>query len=310
MPQRDRGGWRAGAAVLGLALVAASVAPAAVDPPARAHAVAQRPCGRAAADLARPGPYRVATARRTLSGAEGAARPLEVTGWFPAASRCRSSVIVFSHGNTDRPALFARLLTHLASEGFVVLAAQHDDGPAGGGAAQRRADVRVLLDHPAVVADRLAPGLGARIDAARIGVGGHSLGAKTAAELAGRDRRIRAVLLFAGGTTAGPPEAIRAPTLAVAGSADTTVPADRVRRFAARVPAATPHGFLLIRDADHHAYDDRCVRHATCAIVATYATSLFLTYLDGLRAAGAPLDPHRRHDPRVVLRTTRMPPGR
>jgi hypothetical protein len=43
-------------------------------------------------------------------------------------------------------------------------------------------------------------------------------------------------------------------------------------------------------------------------IVASYATSFFLTYLDGVRSADGLLDPHRHRAARLSLRTVGMPP--
>jgi predicted dienelactone hydrolase len=224
---------------------------------------------------------------------------------------CRSALILFSHGHEGRPSDYSTLLAHLASEGFAVLAPHHPDAqhPGHDEIAERPGDLRYLLDHLTPVAERLNPGLATHIDRRRVGTAGHSFGGYTAASLAATDRRIRADLVMAGGTRTRVARTIRVPTLALAGADDRLITANQVGVFAASLPAGTPHGFLVIRGAGHDAYGDDCARRRTCAIAATYATSFFLTYLDGVRGAGGPLDRRQLRDARLSLRTTGMPPG-
>jgi predicted dienelactone hydrolase len=308
----------AGAALATLGCVAALSACAGAPSHAPAAAVRAASCARATADLAAPGPYRVGSAHVALTrvGASGRSRSIDPTAWFPTATRsggpvtCRSALILFSHGANGRATDYSRLLTHLAGEGFVVLAPHHPDRQQGGPgeASDRTDDMEYLLDHLGAIADRLAPGLAARIDTGRIGVAGHSFGGFTSADMAATDPRVRAALVMAGGERGPAAASIRVPVLAMAGGADHLIPVALVRAFVSRLAATTPHGLLVIGGAGHGAYGDGCTHGRTCGIVASYATSFFLTYLDGVRSADGLLDPHRHRAARLSLRTVGMPP--
>jgi dienelactone hydrolase len=259
------------------------------------------------ADLAAPGPFRVRAAhirlaRRATTSSQ--VRHIDPWAWFPA-SRCRFPLIVFSHGANGKPTGYRLLLRHLASEGFVVLAPHHPDRTAQGDEATERVDdVTYLLDHLPAVAGRLAP---ATIDAKRVGVAGHSFGAFVASNEAVSEPRIRAALPMAGPLRPGPAASTRVPVLAMTGLSDTLVPSRLVRAYYAQLPSSVPHGLLQIGRADHSAYGDHCVVEKTCAIVQAYATSFFLTYLDGLRSADRLLNPATQRPARLRLQTVRMP---
>lgn len=264
-------------------------------------------------DLAAAGPYRVQTAHAGLArraSTSSQVRHIDPTAWFPAPgrSRCRFALILFSHGANGTPAADAPLLAHLASEGFVVLAPLHPDrGARGDEAAERVGDVTYLLQHVGTIARRLSPGLPGELDRRRVGIAGHSFGAFTASYEAESDRRIRAALVMAGPLRPGNAGSTRVPVLAMTGAADGLVPSRLVRAYYDRLPASVPHGYLQIGGANHYAYGTRCTAERTCGIVDSYATSFFLTYLDGDRSAGRLLDPHAPRSPRVRLRTVRMP---
>jgi predicted dienelactone hydrolase len=142
-------------------------------------------------------------------------------------------LIVFSHGFGGNKDAFATVSRHWASHGYVVIQPTHADGLArrdgdgnAGGAtrgrlragglvaglndpdriADRVADLVLILDSLAEIA-KATPGLEGRIDAKRIGVGGHSFGAYTAMLIGGvtvdlggakgrsfRDRRVTCIL--------------------------------------------------------------------------------------------------------------------
>ena len=120
-------------------------------------------------------------------------------------------LIVFSHGFGGSKDAFSTIARHWADHGYVVLQPTHDDGlrrrdgdhTAGGGRlgrlgaggllaglndpdriADRVADLVLILDSLAKI-EKAAPGLEGRIDAKRIGVGGHSFGAYTAMLIGG-----------------------------------------------------------------------------------------------------------------------------
>jgi predicted dienelactone hydrolase len=142
-------------------------------------------------------------------------------------------VIVFSHGFGGHKDAFAAISRHWASHGYIVIHPTHADGmqrrqfdrAAGGGPygrlgmgglvrglndpvriADRVADIVLLMDSLAEIA-KATPALAGRIDAERIGVGGHSFGAYTAMLIGGvtvdlgggrgrsfRDERVRCIL--------------------------------------------------------------------------------------------------------------------
>jgi len=56
-----------------------------------------------------------------------------------------------------------------------------------------------------------------------------------------------------------------------------------------------------------HASAPRAAAQAARSCTGPYATSFFLTYLDGLRGAGRLLDPSTPRPARVLLQTVRMP---
>ena len=142
-------------------------------------------------------------------------------------------LIVFSHGFGGNKDAFATVSRHWASHGYFVIQPTHADGLArrdgdgnAGGATRGRLRAGGLvagLNDPDRIADRVAdlvlildslaeivkatPGLEGRIDAKRIGVGGHSFGAYTAMLIGGvtvdlggekdrsfRDRRVTCIL--------------------------------------------------------------------------------------------------------------------
>lgn len=155
---------------------------------------------------------------------------------FPAVDG-RYPLIVFSHGFGGSKDAFSTVSRHWASHGYVVIHPTHADGmerrqagraaeggPAGrpgmGGLlrglndpariADRVADIVLVLDSLATIA-KAAPTLAGRIDADRIGVGGHSFGAFTAMLIGGvtvdlggeqgmsfRDDRVRCILPISG----------------------------------------------------------------------------------------------------------------
>ena len=251
---------------------------------------------------------RIAMTRRATTSSQ--VRHIDPTAWFPepGGAGCRYPLIVFSPGSNLRPANYVPLLTHLAAAGFVVVGVQHQDrGALGDEAAERVADVTDVLAHLRAIATRLSPGLPAELDTSRIGIAGHSFGAFVASHEAASDPRIDAALVMAGPLRPDEAPATRVPVLAIAGGADSAVPAREVRAYYDRVPAGVPHGYLQIAGATHAAYGNHCAKQRTCGIVQSYATSFFRRYLDGLRSAGRLLDPRTPRSKRVQLQTVGMP---
>lgn len=103
-------------------------------------------------------------------------------------------VVVFSHGFGFSMDAYGPLIDFWAEHGFVVVSATHLDAVALGLAPtdprtptiwrQRIQDIRLIMDHLDVVTDAV-PGLGGRVDIARVAVAGHSYGATTASALLG-----------------------------------------------------------------------------------------------------------------------------
>jgi predicted dienelactone hydrolase len=244
------------------------------------HARAATP--RAAASSACVRRYRVASShisatRRATTSTQ--IRHYDPMAWYPvgASARCRFPLIVFSPGANSRPIGYAPLLSHLASEGFVVIGVLPMDQTARGDEGTERVqDVRYLLGHL-----RLSPSMLAELDAKRIGIAGHSFGAFVAAEEAVSDPRIRAALVMAGPLRPGNASATRVPVLAMAGAKDTAVPAAQVRAYYDQLPKSVPHSFVLVPNGPHGAYGKNCATYRTCGFVESHATAFFRRYLDG-----------------------------
>ena len=287
-------------------------------PPAAARTAAGarvNPCVAVPRDLAASGPYAVRRAGVRLARHSALARGprrVDPVVWYPAggaARGCRFPLILFSHGHNGSPASCASLCGHLAGLGFVVLAVSHpdrrtrrpDQGP------ERVEDLVFLLDHLPLVWRRAEPALGGRVDTGAIGAAGHSFGGRTAAELASQDGRVGALMTMAGGADRASTALIRAPTLMVAGGADTVDPARLSEASARALPRTTPHALLVIAGAGHGALAGGCAGAGTCAVLRRAGAALFITHLAHRRGAGAPLDPARVRDPRLTLTVAGMP---
>ncbi|MGB8456381.1 MAG: hypothetical protein WCE50_01605 [Candidatus Acidiferrum sp.] len=169
-------------------------------------------------------------------------------------------IIIFSAGEGSSPSCCDALTRHWASYGYVTLQPTHDDSTVRlrtGGEQNNNSlkAVRNALEEPALwesrprdisfVLDSLPalqnriPALSGKIDADRIGVGGHSLGAFTADAVAGAlvdlpghravsfaDRRVKAVLLLSPqgpgefGLTSHSWDHVSLPLLSMTGSRD------------------------------------------------------------------------------------------
>ncbi len=168
-------------------------------------------------------------------------------------------LIVFSHGfGADRTA-FTPIAQHWAAHGYVVVAPSHSDGfgkskgkgpavPAGGLPAlmknatskieNRVGDVVFIMDSIEQLYTKV-PALRGRVDPARIGVGGHSLGAYTAMLVGGvtadigerqarsfKDDRVRCILPISGqgtgqqGLTESSWASLKLPMMTMTGSLD------------------------------------------------------------------------------------------
>lgn len=178
------------------------------------------------------GPHEVAVADGLTLHDAARGKDLAYKVSFPKADG-PFPLIVFSHGFGGNKDAFSTIARHWAGHGYVVIQPTHADGlgrrdgdrnAAGGrpgrlGAggllagindpdriADRVADLVLILDSLAEI-EKAVPGVEGRIDAKRIGVGGHSFGAYTAMLIGGvtvdlggekgrnfRDRRVTCIL--------------------------------------------------------------------------------------------------------------------
>jgi len=272
---------------------------------------------------ARAGPYAVAVVDATWTDpARARALPLRI--YVPSADAAgKRPAVLFSHGLGGSKAGGEAWGRHWASHGFVAIHLQHpgsDDalwrdrgstplkdalrrGASPQAYVERLADVRFAVDE---IGRRAAAGdaVASRIDLARLGMSGHSFGARTTQAVAGerlplaavgdrfRDDRLIAAIAFSP-NVAGPPSgwreryaSIRIPFLSVTGTRDgdpfdSSVPASQRTEVFRNMPG--PDKYLLVLDgADHLAFDggkltlaaggdvDRCVRAATLAFWKAY----------------------------------------
>jgi predicted dienelactone hydrolase len=205
-------------------------------------------------------------------------RTLETRIWLTATvppgaascSRAGCGLLVLAHGYGGSTARFEAIGGFLAQAGYVVAAPSfpltNEDAPGGhltatalADFAQQPADVSFLVDRLLAASSDPGDDLRGRIDPARVGVLGHSLGGATVlgATRTGccSDPRIRAVVAVAPAWTVIEPflhESPRPdgpPTLIVNGSADTTVvPALSLQLFELLSP---PRFYVEVPGAQH-----------------------------------------------------------
>ena len=223
--------------------------------------------GTASADRLRPGPYAVGRVELELSDgtrptrANGTfpgapSRALPATLWFPKSSDAAHPLVVYSHGYMSTRGEAGRYAEHLASYGFVVIAADFPltnahapGGPIVADAVNQPRDVSFLIDTVTGWSAGERPFRG-EIDPSRIGAAGLSLGGFTTTVVTFhptlRDPRISAAVSIAG------PSAMFAaslfanahvPFLMIAGDADALVD---YAANAATMPARLAYGGALL----------------------------------------------------------------
>src|SRR5713101_6343256 len=200
--------------------------------------------------------------------------PIEL--WSPAQSGLRP-LIVFSHYSGGHRRTATYLCTHLASHGYVVAAMDHSEvvapelAPRAGEMAGARAaridaiigsrvpDVQLLLDH------LLGGDARVELDAARIGLVGHSFGGWTVLAAPEVDSRVRSVVALAPGGSSSPKPGILplkltfawgrdVPTLYLAAENDVPIPLAGVYELFDRTQSSKR--MFILRRADHQQFID------------------------------------------------------
>ncbi len=215
-----------------------------------ARSVVAAACAGSRTDEARayapgPGPYAVRDVQELVLRDTSRGKDLQLRIRHPDAAG-PFPVIVWSHGALGSKDNYGVLTEHWASHGYVVIQPTHADSRRLGGRIRdvrsfqgwedRPRDVSFVLDSLDELARR-EPALAGKLDAARIGVGGHSFGAHTAQLIGGArtfgrrgeqsffDPRVTAVMLL---SAQGPGEMLREsswrtlarPMLVMSGSRD------------------------------------------------------------------------------------------
>ncbi len=261
------------AIVIGLGMLAIAWARAAPQP---------FPPGSESAGRLAAGPYRVGRAdfewtdgSRTTPPHDdypGAPqRTLAVTMWYPKGAHGKLPLLVYCHGFTSNRFGGRYLAQHLASHGYVVVAADFPltnmnapGGPWVDDVVRQPGDVSFLIDRTLALSKPERP-LAADIDGTRIGVLGLSLGAVTAT-LVGfhpkwRDPRVDAVVSMAGvGDVFGPTfyRHAHVPFLMIAGTSDSMVDyATNALPTLDRVPTGA---LVTLWGATHLGFDDIATR--------------------------------------------------
>lgn len=261
-------------------------------------------------------------------------RTIQVLIYLPVQPS-RSPVVLFSHGLGGSRHCCSYVGAHWAGRGYVVVFMQHQGsdsalwqgqaptaaGEALRGAAQGR-NLILRVGDLAAVLDALerwdrTPGhpLCGRLDLQRVGIGGHSFGAKTAQAVSGEnmaiggtawtDRRIDAALILSPSQAQrrSPAEsfgAVRIPWMLMTGTADdspigSATPASRQAVYPALPPGAKYE--LVLNGAEHHAFTDHPPRRGQAPrdprhhrTILALGTAFWDAYLRGDAAARAWLD--------------------
>jgi fermentation-respiration switch protein FrsA (DUF1100 family) len=189
--------------------------------------------------------------------------------WYPATGSGGSQaapvagaypLVLFSHGLTAAPETYQRITTRIAAAGFIVAAPAYPHTN-GGSSSYNPADIiNQPADGAAVITGVLAlngmPGdpLSGHIDPARIAAVGHSAGAYTTVGMlsGGRDDRLRAAIVIAGGSLGGSFHGPVAPVLFIHGDQDPIVTYSIGRSVYGMVP--WPKAFLTVTGGDHTSY--------------------------------------------------------
>ena len=240
----------------------------------------------------------VTTVLYPASGPAGSTGP--VSGAAPDRSAAPYPLIVFAHGLGATPQDYEGILSHWASQGFVVVAPlfplTHTGTPGGldeGDIANQPGDVSFVITSALAASRRTTGPLAGLIDAHEIGAAGHSNGAITTLGLVANtcchDARVKAAAVLAG--QENPFKGghfdyqLAPPLLFVHGTADADVPySDAQMDFN---DARGPKALLTIEGGDHSSAAALDGPSASTVLDAT--TDFFDAYLKGDGTARARL---------------------
>jgi predicted dienelactone hydrolase len=263
------------------------------------------------ADPAAAGPYGVGF--RTIQIVDASRnRPLDVTIWYPTAPGVTGTparyallptvytdskvaiadapivadeklpLLIYSHGSGGLNFISAFITEHLASQGFIVIAANHTGNTAidnfvnamvsqDQNDMNRPADITAEIDGVLARNADSADPLHNKIDPDRIGLFGHSYGGYTALATVGGhstslgstvpDKRIKAVIGLAPYTTrltAAELAAVDVPTMMLVGTKDITTPANTNAEVAYDSISGRPLVLVEMTDAAHQSFTDVC----------------------------------------------------
>jgi predicted dienelactone hydrolase len=213
---------------------------------------------------------------RIMAGVPEATQRAARDAAVAAGGATRWPLVVFSHGLGGHRRQSTFLCTHLASHGFVVAAPEHVGTTFPDAITVRAAGLRAWVESGVGVRPRdvvgvvdalLSGAIPAAVDAARIGVCGHSFGGWTALTAVARDARMKAVVAItpAGGRGGEGMDVLSesvelgwsrpVPTLIVGAEEDSILLPETVRDLYAR--AHSPKRLYMLAGADHmHVLDD------------------------------------------------------
>jgi dienelactone hydrolase len=269
-----------------------------------------------------------AVARRAQIERDSFTMPGRATASHQAAARDAAAnagtypLVAFSHSSYGDRRQSSFLTTHLASHGYVVVAADHAGNTASDFVGRQGAPARTPEELDAYIAriiadrvpdlraliDRAIDGgmgeLSSLVDAARIGLAGWSFGGWSVLATPEQDARIAAIVALAPAGSSKPlpgiipatltftwPRAID--TLVLTGDADRFTPLDGVRDVFARAPS--PKRMFVLREGDHgHFADDVDPTGPSREQAHLFTRGLALAHLDAAlkhdEAAGRYLD--------------------
>ena len=164
-------------------------------------------------------------------------------------------VVIYSHGFGAYRDVAIFLTTHLASYGFVVASPEHlhRNLPAQAFGTAEFSPERDQEDIANALA-ALAAEFGNAVDTSRVGVIGHSAGARTALDALANESVLASIPLAGGGTA--PPETADKPILVIVAELDLTVPTES--SLASYESATGPRTFISLAQAGHNSFTDSC----------------------------------------------------